>query len=334
MKSLLHPVFVYGSLLRGLHNHGVIARSRLVCPVAATQKPFTLIDSTNGYPYATCLERSEEPAATPLCGELYLVDDATMSALDELEQHPTYYERSRVALTPESWAGSEGAAGDGTAWMYLLVERTRLEELDRNRKVFATVEPLGDWRKHLVSQLFGRGCFAVFNYGSNGLKQLQERCKNRHLIACEATLIDHLRCFAGASQRWEGGGVASIIPAVGQTVQGSVTFLTEQELCMLDRFELGAAACDAGADPFGTEGVYRRQRVRVMSGGDEIDALAYVKNDLTWQAPPGDAYLHACWTHMRQFWQKSEIEIHNGVGEVACAPWRPDETRSRRSYKS
>jgi hypothetical protein len=70
-----HRVFVYGSLLRGLHNHHRLGTtSTLLLAAAQTADPFVLVDSGQGYPYAleAACARPIDTAA-PLVGEVYEV---------------------------------------------------------------------------------------------------------------------------------------------------------------------------------------------------------------------------------------------------------------------
>jgi gamma-glutamylcyclotransferase (GGCT)/AIG2-like uncharacterized protein YtfP len=85
-----HLVFVYGTLLRGERNHGLLVHARLVGP-AATEPRFELID-LGAYPGMTA------DGQTAIRGELYEVDDRTLARLDELEGHPRYYRRETIAL--------------------------------------------------------------------------------------------------------------------------------------------------------------------------------------------------------------------------------------------
>lgn len=45
-------VFVYGSLLRGLHNSHLLDTSALLLPGARTAASYVLLDSGEHYPYA------------------------------------------------------------------------------------------------------------------------------------------------------------------------------------------------------------------------------------------------------------------------------------------
>ncbi len=83
-------VFVYGTLLAGETNHHYLARARLVGE-ARTPAIFELYDLG---PYPGLVERGEHAVV----GELYEVDEATLAALDRLEDHPQFYRRVNVVL--------------------------------------------------------------------------------------------------------------------------------------------------------------------------------------------------------------------------------------------
>lgn len=142
-----HRVFVYGSLLRGLHNHHRLSpgSDSTLISAAVTASPFVLVDSGSGYPYALAADRArsiDEPAQ--LKGELYEVTDELLhSSLDPLEGHPDYYRRGIIDL----------AEGLGQAALYLLHSEPRIREIrsDGSGLAFAPVAPAGDWRSHLAS---------------------------------------------------------------------------------------------------------------------------------------------------------------------------------------
>lgn len=85
-----HLVFVYGTLLSGESNHRLLSRSA-PAGAARTAARYELAD-LGGYPAMIA------GGATAVCGELWEVDDDTLSRLDELEGHPGFYERQMVQL--------------------------------------------------------------------------------------------------------------------------------------------------------------------------------------------------------------------------------------------
>ena len=154
----------------------------------------------------------------------------------------------------------------------------------------------------------------VFCYGSNGTKQLQERVCNSTLVSYSAYVEGYRRIFAGYSTKWE-GGVASIVNTnqSDDVCRGSVVFLSEQELKLLDHFE----GISASGDPFSIDpsvNVYRRSWVSLLStdslllslrgqsSSTTIRAIAYIRNDDEWGSYPREAYLTACHRNISPFW--------------------------------
>ncbi len=91
-----HVVFVYGTLMRGQHHHDKLAHAEFLGP--ATTLPAYDLVRIDYYP---ALLPGGSMAVT---GELFRVDDATLAALDELEEVPSYYERVAIVLADGSEA--------------------------------------------------------------------------------------------------------------------------------------------------------------------------------------------------------------------------------------
>jgi gamma-glutamylaminecyclotransferase len=101
-------VFVYGTLLFGERNHRHLTGARPI-GAALTQPAFRLYDLG---PFPGLVAGGEHA----IIGELYAVDEATLAALDRLEDHPRFYRRVSIVLadganvetyllTPEQVAG-------------------------------------------------------------------------------------------------------------------------------------------------------------------------------------------------------------------------------------
>lgn len=89
----MHTVFVYGSLMQGYGNHGLLTESSTTFKGRASVEEFAL-HSLGSFPAAV-------PCAgngSVIHGEVYLVSDSTLARLDRLEGHPTFYERQVVTL--------------------------------------------------------------------------------------------------------------------------------------------------------------------------------------------------------------------------------------------
>ena len=165
--------------------------------------------------------------------------------------------------------------------------------------------------------------FPVFCYGSNGIEQMRDRCRNDRLMARRARLPDASRVFGGWSERWD-GAVASVQPLAGHEVQGSVVDLDLSEIILLDHFEAPNPDRPYSADAPGA--VYHRQDVVVLvegeGGGAEVAvaALMYIKVDCTWRGPPSQRYLDSCVRNVAQFWDGGEIEVRDEHGNLRQGP--------------
>ncbi|AKF85013.1 gamma-glutamyl cyclotransferase [Myxococcus fulvus 124B02] len=83
-------VFVYGTLLSGEPNHHLLRGARLVGQ-AQTMPRFTLYDYG---PFPALASKGKHAVA----GEVYEVNAPMLAALDRLEGHPRFYQRSRITL--------------------------------------------------------------------------------------------------------------------------------------------------------------------------------------------------------------------------------------------
>lgn len=83
-------VLVYGTLLSGEPNHGLLADAAFV-GLARTEPAFELV-SLGPFPAIVPGGR------TVVVGEVYAVDPPTLDSLDRLEGHPTFYQRRKLRL--------------------------------------------------------------------------------------------------------------------------------------------------------------------------------------------------------------------------------------------
>ncbi len=128
----------------------------------------------------------------------------------------------------------------------------------------------------------------LFNYGSNNPAQLKKRLGYMP-TSVRAYLLDHWRVFRGWSMRW-GCGVASLEKQEGETVYGYVSFVTEEDLVVLDKFE-GVAS-----------GKYVRQVKRVeLTDANDSPAFVYVSTSREHNEPSRE-YLEACAETISSFW--------------------------------
>ncbi|MFB9137570.1 gamma-glutamylcyclotransferase family protein [Vibrio olivae] len=111
-----HLVFVYGTLRQGESNHHLLEHSELLGS-HQTLPEYALYD-LGAYPAVI-------PGHQTIRGEVYLIDNQTLSELDKLEDVPVEYRREQIE-TPF-----------GLAWIYLYQDASNLESLIDS----------GDWRQ-------------------------------------------------------------------------------------------------------------------------------------------------------------------------------------------
>ncbi|WP_457572215.1 gamma-glutamylcyclotransferase family protein [Desulfovulcanus sp.] len=112
-----HFVFVYGTLKKGYSNHHFLLDASFIGP-GRTQNKYTMY--ADSIPYV-----SPQPQTSYIYGELYLVNDDTLRALDQLEEHPDFYVRRKVPVVID--------AKTYLAWMYFA------------RYPSGSIVPLGCW---------------------------------------------------------------------------------------------------------------------------------------------------------------------------------------------
>lgn len=145
---MLVDVFVYGSLLRGLHNHHRL-ETGLFRRLAVTRHPnFRLVNSGHGYPFA--LDSSPGRPGTAIKGELWSVTEPVLAALDELEGHPDFYRRRVVELD-----------ADDSAWMYILHDPVEKKWIASHPRDYPDVWPAGDWRLYYAPETSSSGIAAA-----------------------------------------------------------------------------------------------------------------------------------------------------------------------------
>lgn len=98
-----HLIFVFGTLRSGQSNHHLMMDANSYGSGCTVENYAMYL--TGGYPYVT----SSEPRY-PIVGELYGVDDETLTMLDKMEGHPRHYRRREIAV--------HVAEKEYCAWMY------------------------------------------------------------------------------------------------------------------------------------------------------------------------------------------------------------------------
>lgn len=127
------------------------------------------------------------------------------------------------------------------------------------------------WGRKMRSTLY-------FAYGSNlDPTQMRRRCPGARAVG-PAVLDGYRIGFAGQSQLWDGGGVATLLRDPGEWVEGILYELPKIDLEILDRYE-------------GHPVAYRRRLLLVEDEhGARRKAQVYLK-DAGLEAPPSKDYL-------------------------------------------
>jgi len=92
----MHQVFVYGSLKRGFHNHGLLSKSTFLSEGASCGLEMYSLGS---FPAVTHGKGS-------VVGEIWEVDDDTLADLDRLEGHPNFYRREVMDIWCDNMNGN------------------------------------------------------------------------------------------------------------------------------------------------------------------------------------------------------------------------------------
>jgi len=155
----------------------------------------------------------------------------------------------------------------------------------------------------------------LFCYGSNSLQQIKKRVNNNTLISQKAYLPNYSLIFAGRSNKWN-GGVASIINSdTDDIVKGSIVYLKESEFVKLDKFE----GSTKNKNPFSKiDNLYRRQYIIVKDkDNNDIQCIAYIKNNQKWMEYPSNEYLEAIKSNLIQHWEEYSISSNDRSLKIA-----------------
>ena len=96
--SELSKVFVYGTLKKGKHNHGLMGSSSLIAE-AKTKSKFFMHDI--GFPQVFEKPLYQGHSELPVVGEVYEVDSNVLQDLDWLEGVPDHYVRKTIVVQYE-----------------------------------------------------------------------------------------------------------------------------------------------------------------------------------------------------------------------------------------
>ena len=117
-------VFVYGTLMRGERNHGLLFGSRFIS-TNFTQPEFELVN-LGDFPALMLADFADGGKA--ICGEVYAVDKMILEIFDEVEDHPRFYRRTPIEMADRMLVQAY-LLGTAQAALYPRIES-------------------GDWRQH------------------------------------------------------------------------------------------------------------------------------------------------------------------------------------------
>jgi gamma-glutamylcyclotransferase (GGCT)/AIG2-like uncharacterized protein YtfP len=123
-----HRVFVYGSLLSGLHNHRCLDGATFVGTARTTGGGWRMLD-LHAFPALV-----PDANGGDVVGEVYDVDGPGLAVLDRLEGFPRFYNRRQIGVAI--------GADRTTAWVYHMQDA---------RVGCPTVEGR-DWRAYLLTR--------------------------------------------------------------------------------------------------------------------------------------------------------------------------------------
>jgi len=132
------------------------------------------------------------------------------------------------------------------------------------------------FKNWIFSKFFNSNKF-LFCYGSNSIKQLQERLNIKNIKYTSAFIDNYSRIFAGSSKKWQNGGIASIFPEIGSKVYGILVEIDNEKLKVLDTHEGG----------------YYRDMMEVRRGVEKVKAYVYIKRNNEFMEFPSINYLEA-----------------------------------------
>jgi hypothetical protein len=132
----------------------------------------------------------------------------------------------------------------------------------------------------------------IFGYGSNSCIQLRARVQNPTLQTFKARMGNYCRIFCLSSKGWGGGAVSSIAPHEGLEVFGSVAYLTDAEIALLDQFEGGYALTNVTFEATSSSS-------SIMT---EVRGKAYIAKNSTYRELPSEQYLTAIYMHLSEHW--------------------------------
>lgn len=193
---------------------------------------------------------------------------------------------------------------------------------NHTRAPHADVPPVKEARALPPSVIFdkqGEALTPTFGFGSNSVRQLRGRLESPVLRGYPARVHDYALTFAGPNVSWACDesdsevGTATLVPMEGQVALGTMAFLTQAQLSILDGYE-------------GVPHVYDRRQfeaqVRVEGQWHQVTASTYIKVDSSEWHAPSEAYCCAVLHNIRgSFPSVDSLVLRDSEGQVR-SEWR------------
>lgn len=206
-EKVSFPVFVYGTLLQGRSNHGLLEEASYArFETRGRLEDYALYD-LGSYPGIKPW-RGEK-----VLGEVYRVNLETLKRLDQLEGEGSLYRRRWVRIRT-----AQGGELDAYAYIYM----HRIDPADR---IPVSKQPYSSDRELVWYVTYGSNmmhqrmmCYIQGGIGPNGVEY--SGCTDGRMpFATKGLILPYERYFAKASPSWEGKGVAFLdLEAKGRTM--------------------------------------------------------------------------------------------------------------------
>jgi gamma-glutamylaminecyclotransferase len=136
-------LFVYGTLMKGFHNHHIIENFPFLGEYETVNKFHLVGAKSKAFPYLTKYEISPIIPFTRVKGEVYYVSNEVIQRLDNLEGHPVVYTRQSIEVT------------DGISILnvncYILDNEELAEQVKNNLGIRFDSIPSGNWRDYSIN---------------------------------------------------------------------------------------------------------------------------------------------------------------------------------------
>jgi len=272
-------VFVYGTLMNGQANHRHFLAD--VFPVGDGKLYGYSLYHLGSYPGI------KQDAKGQVLGELYWVNDKTLSQMDILEGNGCLYNRISVDIL-----GNQGHA-------YLAQTYEYRGKVKKENKMELSMQP---WNGTTESDDVWYACYGS-NLSMDRFMRYINRCFDKTKPKeSRSMMLPHQLYFAQECGSWEGKGTAFLNPMVetGAVTYGRLYRITRKQFDQVKRFE--------GA-------MYTREMK--LGNLDGMPICTFTSPELLSLNPPCDAYLDVIRTGLDETWPELGKEVHESYLQKA-----------------